>query len=133
MKIYSKIVTNKLILSVLKFNEISEKRQDISPDDEFLQVSAVKLKKNFHVKSHKHKKLKRESDITQETWIILKGKIFGKFYDLDNKFLYEDTFTSGDCVTIYRGGHEFIVLDDNTYFFEIKNGPYYGNEKDREK
>lgn len=133
MKIYSKLQQDKIILSTLKFTEITNERNDISPTEEFLQTSGRKLKKNFTVKAHKHKKLIRKTNITQEAWIILKGKILGKFYDLDDSLLHEDTFSAGDCVTIYRGGHEFIVLEDSTYFYEIKNGPYYGIENDKKK
>lgn len=132
MKIYSKIKKNKLILSVLKFKKITDKRHDISPEDEFLQTSGRILKKNFHIKAHKHNELKRTTNITQEAWIILRGKILGKFYDLDDSLLHEEVLESGDCVTIFRGGHELLVLEDDTYFYEIKNGPYYGVKHDKE-
>lgn len=133
MKIYSKIVKNKIILSSLKFTEIKNERQDISPTEEFLQTSGRILKKNFRVKPHKHNTLLRETNITQEVWIVLKGRILGKFYDLDDSLLHEDVFETGDCVTIFRGGHELTVLDDDTYFYEIKNGPYYGVDDDKKK
>jgi hypothetical protein len=133
MKIYSKVQANKIILSFLNFREIDKKRHDISPDNEYLQTSGRVLKKNFFVKAHKHNKLLRKTEITQEAWIILKGRIFARFYDLDDSIIYEDTFGPGDCVTIFRGGHELKVLEDDTYFYEIKNGPYYGIEKDKQE
>ena len=47
----------------------------------------------------------------------MKGKILGKFYDLDDVLIY-DIFVDGDK-------YELIVLEDNTYFYEIKM-TYYG-------
>ena len=38
-KIYSKIEPDKILLSMIRLNEIDEVRKDISPDDEFIQVS----------------------------------------------------------------------------------------------
>ena len=102
MKFYSKVDTTKILFSLLRFNEIKEKRTDISPDDQFLQTSGRVLKKGFKVKAHKHNYIKRETTITQEAWIVLKGLISAKFYDLDDKLIFETTLTKGDCVTIFR-------------------------------
>ena len=33
---------------------------------------------------------------------------------------------------LFRGGHSFKVLNDNTEFYEIKNGPYRKKIKDIE-
>ena len=33
---------------------------------------------------------------------------------------------------LFRGGHSFKVLKDNTEFYEIKNGPYRKKIKDIE-
>ncbi|MFL2886644.1 MAG: hypothetical protein ACJZ4H_01370 [Candidatus Pelagibacter sp.] len=131
MQIFSKVEPDKILFSLLKFKDIKDKRTDISPTSEFIQTSGRILNKDFTVKAHKHNFLKRETNLTQEAWIVLKGKISAKLYDLDDTLIYETTLTSGDCITIFRGGHELNVLEDNTYFYEIKNGPYYGVEKDK--
>ena len=130
-KIFSKTNPDLLICSILKFNNINEKRCDISPNEEFIQVSGRKLKKDFEVSAHKHNRLDRKITSTQEAWILLKGKILSKFYDLDDSFLHEETLEKGDCIAIFRGGHELKVLEDDTIFYEIKNGPYFGVEKDK--
>jgi len=130
-QIFSKINTNIILFSLLKFNEIKNKRTDISPNNEYLQVSGRHLQKNFCVSPHKHNKLERKTDLTQEAWIILKGKVKAKFYDLDDKFIIEEYLSSGDCIVIFRGGHSLEVLEDDTIFFEFKNGPYFGVESDK--
>ena len=38
---------------------------------------------------------------------------------------------AGDCVVVFKAGHEFTVLEDNTIIYEFKNGPYYGVEADK--
>ena len=131
MKFFSKNQPNLVLFSILKFEDIKDKRTDVSPETEYLQTSGRILNKDFKVKAHKHNNLFRETNLTQEAWIVVSGKLLAKFYDLDDKFVHEEILTDGDSVTIFRGGHELEVLADNTYFYEIKNGPYYGVEKDK--
>jgi hypothetical protein len=132
LKIYSKIEPDKLVLSLLRRSDVSGRRVDISPDDEYLQISGRILKKNMTVKAHRHISIDRQTDITQEAWLVLEGAIRGVFYDLDNTILYETSINSGDCVVLFRGGHSFEVIEDGTIFYEFKTGPYYGSEIDKE-
>ena len=37
----------------------------------------------------------------------------------------------GDMAIVYKAGHSFNVLEDNTVLYEFKNGPYYGKLKDK--
>lgn len=131
-KIYSKVEPDKLISSVITMDEIGSYRTDISPNTEFLQVSARNLNGDVFVKAHKHKPVLRETTITQESWIIIKGKIKAMIYDIDKNFLEEVIITDGGCIVLYNGGHSLTSLEDNTIFYEIKTGPYYGYENDKE-
>lgn len=128
MKIYSKI-NDTLIASYINANEINSYRNDLSPDSEYLQVSARDLSSGTFVKSHRHKIIKRQSDITQESWIIITGKIVADIYDIDNSFMESITIDDGGCITLYRGGHS-LLASKNSIFYEIKLGPYYGNDKE---
>jgi hypothetical protein len=131
-KIFSKIEPYKLISSIISIDEIGSYRTDISPNTEFLQVSARKLNGDVFVKAHKHKSILRQITITQEAWVIIKGKIRAMIYDIDKNFLQEVIITDGGCIVLYNGGHSLTPLEDNTIFYEIKNGPYYGYEYDKE-
>ena len=71
--------------------------------------------------------------MTQEVWVALKGKLKSTLYDFDDKLLEEIILEGGDCIAFFRGGHELKVLEDNTYFYEIKNGPYHGISQDKKK
>ena len=131
-KIYSKVDPTKLISSFVSLEDIGSYRTDISPDSEFLQVSARNLNDKVFVKAHKHKPVIRETTITQEAWIIIKGKIKAMIYDIDKNFLEEVIITEGGCIVLYNGGHSLTSLENNTIFYEIKTGPYYGYENDKE-
>ena len=130
---FSKVQKDKLIFSILRFDEISEKRVDVSPDSEYLQVCGRIINEGFVVDSHRHLITNRETDLTQESWVILKGKVKASFYDVDDTHLCDRIINSGDVVVFYRGGHGLEVLEDNTIFYEFKNGPYFGVQKDKEK
>jgi len=131
-RIYSNIDPSKLILTEIRRAELSEYRVDLSPDEEFLQVSGRKLNKDVRAPAHRHLPIDRSTDITQEAWIVLSGRIKGVFYDLNNEVLYETILKCGDCVVLYRGGHSLETLEEDTLFYEIKTGPYFGLEADKE-
>ena len=49
-QIYSKVEPDKLILSLLRYEDISEYRTDICPDEEFLQISGRKIKNGTKIR-----------------------------------------------------------------------------------
>jgi len=132
VKIYSQVEPDKLILSLMTCDDISESRTDMCPDEEYLQISGRKLKKGLKTKPHKHIPIERKTDITQEAWIVFEGCLKGTFYDLDDSVLYETEIKKGDVVCLFRGGHGFEVLEEDTIWYEFKTGPYYGIETDKE-
>ena len=131
ISIHSKI-DNDILLSIMRKNEIQEKRQELSPEKEYLQAGAKKLSVNDYFKPHRHLECSKTAKITQEAWVILDGKVKGSFYDLDNSLIYETVLENGDCVVIFRGGHALRNLTKDTLMYEFKTGPYFGPEKDKE-
>ena len=83
-------------------------------------------------KPHKHRFLERTTTRTQECWIIIQGKIKATYYDIDDKIITEKILEPGDCSITYNGAHNIDILEDNTLMYEIKNGPYMGNDRDIE-
>tara|TARA_R100001086_G_scaffold245370_1_gene176190 strand:- start:124 stop:534 length:411 start_codon:yes stop_codon:yes gene_type:complete len=130
---FSKKAKNKLIFSILRLEQVTEKRIDICPEEEYMQVCGRIMEKGFTVAPHKHLQIHRETNLTQESWIIMSGKVKASFYDLDDSFLCDRIIEKGDVVVFYRGGHSLEVLEDNTIFYEFKNGPYFGVSNDKEK
>lgn len=132
IQIFSKIDEVKLICTFVKKNQINNYRLDLSPPEEFLQVCARKLDIDVKVSAHKHNFIQRQSNITQECWVVLEGKLKAEIFDLDGTFLQDIILESGDCITLYRGGHSLECLEKNTLFYEFKNGPYHGVKIDKE-
>ena len=129
--IYSKSNKEYLLASIINKSTITDYRQDLSPEDEFIQVSARKFDKLITVAPHKHLKIDRRSDITQETWIIIEGKVKAEIFDINDKLQNKEILNSGDCIVLFRGGHSLKVLEKNTIMYEVKNGPYFGKINDK--
>ena len=132
MLIYSKKNKKKILGAIFKYKNISKKRNNISPINQYIQASTQKLKKNSIIKSHIHLKNKRTTFSTQEIWIVLRGKLSVKIFDIDKKQIKSFFLNKGDMYILFKGGHSFKVLKDNTDFYEIKNGPYKKKIKDIE-
>lgn len=129
-KIYSKIEPTKLLHLINRLNEI-DGRTDIAPVEEFLQLATLKLKKGQTFRPHKHITLVKETNIAQESWIVIKGSVKCVFYDLDDSIIAEPILYPGDCSMTFRGGHNYIILEEDTIVYEYKTGPYLGQELDK--
>ena len=129
--IYSKNEPDLLLLAINRREDITENRTDLCPETELLQISTKILKKDTSFKPHKHNTIERKTYNTNETWIILEGSVQAKFWDTDDKIIYETVLKSGDCAVVFHAGHGFEVLEKGTILYEIKNGPYYGQAKDK--
>ena len=53
LNIYSKVDPEKIILSLIRKNEITNSRQNITPDEEFLQAGVKITKAEDFFKAHK--------------------------------------------------------------------------------
>jgi hypothetical protein len=79
------------LLYVINFKEqISENRIDLSPETEYLQVSCKKLKIKDTFKPHRHLSLERKTSSTHESWVVIRGSIKAKLYDIDNSLYSEE-------------------------------------------
>jgi len=129
--IYSKKDESLLLLTINRLGEINNDRTDLCPSREFLQISTKKISKGTKFKPHRHNPLDRKTTMTQEAWVVLRGKIRASFYDVDDSLIEQVDLTSGDCAVVYYAGHGFEVLEDDTILYELKSGPYFGVEKDK--
>ncbi|NQV76907.1 MAG: hypothetical protein HQ490_00950 [Lutibacter sp.] len=129
-KIYSKIEPSLLLHLVNRLNEV-EGRSDIATADEFLQLATLKMKKGQTFKPHKHISFKKETNIAQESWVVIKGSVKCIFYDLDDEIIAEPILYPGDCSMTFRGGHNYLILEEDTIVYEYKTGPYLGQEFDK--
>lgn len=131
-KIYSKLNPDELLHIVFKKDEIGESGAhfDLIDSKEYLQVAAMKGAEGKKFPAHKHLPQDRQTSITQECNIIVSGTMKVVYYDTDNTILDDAVLEVGDCTITLKGGHSFSMEKD-TLFYEIKNGPYLGREKDK--
>ena len=133
IKIYSRVQKD-LLLHIVNIAEsdIKSERVNITPSEEYLQVAMIRMKKAKTFKPHKHIECHRHTDITQESWVVVKGKVKAFLYDIDNVVIAEPVLGPGDCSITFRGGHNYQCLTPDALVYEYKTGPYLGIEKDKE-
>ena len=69
--------------------------------------------------------------IAQESWVIIQGSVKCTFYDLDDSILVESVLSVGDASFTLEGGHNYLILEENTLIYEYKTGPYEGHLLDK--
>lgn len=131
-KIYSKIEPTKLLHIINRLAEI-EGRVDVVPEENFIQCATLRMPKNKTFPSHKHiiKDRHYPAQIAQESWVVIKGRVRCKLYDIDDTLIAEPILGSGDASFTLYGGHTYEILEEDTVVYEYKTGPYEGQELDK--
>jgi hypothetical protein len=131
-KIYSKIDPKTLLHIIVRKNNITKGRVDIVPENNFIQCSMLNLDKGKTFNPHKHIWKERTNNvIAQESWVVIKGSVKCIFYDIDDSLLCEPIIYEGDVSFTLQGGHNYLILEDNTLVYEYKTGPYEGQKFDK--
>ena len=132
LKIYSDIMHDKLLHMIYYKDDLETKREDVAPEEQFIQVSALQLEEGSTFRPHKHiwKEAPEPEVIAQESWCITKGRVKAHFYDLDDSLIGEYELNEGDISLTFEGGHTYTILED-AKVYEYKTGPYQGVEKDK--
>ena len=50
---------------------------------------------------------------------------------LDDSIITRSVLGPGDCSITFPGGHNYVILEDETVVYEFKTGPYFGQQLDR--
>jgi hypothetical protein len=134
--VYSKIEEDKILHIIKRLSDIETQgvdRVDIVDVENFIQCSSLNLKKDKTFKPHKHISKKRtyENQIAQESWVVIKGSVKCIFYDLDDTIIAEPILYAGDSSFTLGGGHNYLILEDDTIVYEYKTGPYEGQIYDK--
>lgn len=131
-KIYSKVEEGKVLHIIVRRDDITKGRNDIVPEDNFIQCSTLNMKRDTTFRPHKHIwKERTRNIIAQESWVVIQGSVMGTFYDLDDKVLKEVVLYPGDASFTLEGGHNYYILEDDTLVYEYKTGPYEGQLFDK--
>jgi cupin fold WbuC family metalloprotein len=129
--IYSKIEKDKLLHATFSKGDFKQQRIDISPESEFLQLAALKMEGGKTFRPHKHIINEKTTNIAQESWVVVEGKVKAFLYDLDDKVTETIILNAGDISITYAGGHTYEILEDDTLVYEYKTGPYLGQMYDK--
>lgn len=131
-EIYSKIEPEKLLHFIVRADDIITGRLDVVCEKERMQIAVLNMDEGKTFKPHRHIHSKIETTIpAQESWIVIKGKVMVTYYDLDDKVIETAIIRTGDLSTTLYGGHTYLIMEDDTKVYELKTGPYYGQEKDK--
>lgn len=130
--IHSKIKPDVLLHVVNRLSDITG-RNDIIPEENFIQCATLKLEKNKTFSPHKHitKERTYKNKIAQESWVVIKGKVKCIFYDLDDTIIATPVLQPGDASFTLMGGHTYEILEEGTIVYEYKTGPYEGQKNDK--
>lgn len=132
IEIYSKTDSKKLLHLIVRKEDMKPGRKDIISSEHFIQCSMLNLEKDKTFLPHKHIWKERKRDvIAQESWIVIQGSVKCIFYDLDDLIIGEYILYPGDCSFTLEGGHNYLILEDNTLVYEYKTGPYEGQNLDK--
>jgi hypothetical protein len=138
IRIYSKVKKDKLLHIIsrtfdLDYPNPSSGREDVVPENQFLQVARCSFDEGKTFKAHKHIRAEKTADqvgITQESWVVLSGRVRVFLYDLDDTLFFTTILEQGDCSITLEGGHNYEMIEDSR-IMEFKTGPYLGVEKDK--
>ena len=131
-KIYSKVDSGKLLHIINRIYDI-ENRTEIVPEDNFIQCATLRMERGKTFPPHKHitKSRTYDSQIAQESWIVIKGSVKCIFYDIDDTIIATPILIAGDASFTLYGGHTYEILEEDTIVYEYKTGPYEGQKLDK--
>jgi cupin fold WbuC family metalloprotein len=122
---------DRLLHAILDTAEVRTGRVDLSPPTEWLQLSVIALAEGASMRPHVHDPRpagRAPASVTQEAWVVVRGRVQARLYDEDRALLDEATLTAGQVLVTFRGGHAFHGAEGGTILVECKNGPYEGRD-----
>ncbi len=132
-KIYSISQPDKLLHVIVRKTDIVPGRQDVIPEDQFIQCSLLNMESGKTFKPHKHIwKERNRNIIAQESWVVIQGRVKCIFYDINDQMITTVILYPGDASFTLEGGHNYEILDDDTLVYEYKTGPYEGQQLDKQ-
>jgi hypothetical protein len=131
-KIYSKVEEGKLLHIINRLAEI-EGRTEVVPENNFIQCATLRMVNGKTFPPHKHITKDRHytHQIAQESWVVIKGRVRCKFFDIDDTLIATPILEAGDASFTLYGGHTYQILEDDTIVYEYKTGPYEGQKLDK--
>lgn len=133
MKI-EKIAYNSMLLAiVVRGADWEEGLNFVSSNEDYQQVGIWGYNQGQQLPPHVHLAAPREVLHTQEVVFVREGRVRADIYSPEKEFVRAIELGKDDTIILLHGGHGYQILEDNTRVLEVKNGPYIGAEKDRER
>lgn len=105
----------------------------LTPDHFGQQMGMIVYDAGKNIIPHEHLPITRKVEGTSECIVVRKGKCFIDIFNKHKDLIYTKEMNQGDIVLLLGGAHGFRMLED-TILFEVKQGPYAGeNDKRRFK
>lgn len=128
-KIFSAVDPSMLLHVIMNTSAVSTDRIDLSPSEEFLQLSVVPLRAGRTLKPHRAQPRAVGGHASvPESWIVMRGAIEVSLFDVDGSSLATRSLTAGWLLVTFRGAHGFSTIDDDSMIIECKPGPYVGRD-----
>lgn len=120
-----------VLAMVIKANYDKDGITFFTKDEYSQQLAFMHHPKGHVIVPHVHNEVFREILYTKEVIAVRKGKLRCDFYTDDKEYVLSTVIEGGDLLLLINGGHGFTCIEE-TQFFEIKQGPYIGeNDKTR--
>ncbi len=131
-QIFSQVNPEVLCHQVIRLTDIKD-RHNVSTDDQFLQLATLRMPAGHTFRAHQHiwKPTPVKEIIAQESWVVIQGRVQVMFYDTDGSLLQTTVLNAGDASMTFQGGHNYLILKDDTVVYEYKTGPYQGQAMDK--
>ncbi len=123
---------DKVFALILRQNYEPEGVNFITSEDNPLQLGILKHRQGTKIKPHIHKNFRKTIEQVQEILHIEYGRVEADFYNEGGKRVASSILHPGDTILLLSGGHGFKILEDSK-IIEVKQGPYYGAEEDKER
>ncbi len=95
-----------------------------------MQFGYSQNNENRSIKKHIHNKIERILKGTSEFIYVISGKMTIELFDQNGNYIDFVTLNENQALLQFSGGHSFEI-EAGIKFFEIKQGPYLGSEKDK--
>lgn len=123
--------SDNLLALILRGNYKPKGVEFLTPPEFSQQLAAMYRPKGDVIDSHTHLPVGRKVIGTQEVILVQQGTLRLDLYSQSTKYVSSVRLNAGDVALLCSGGHGFVAEED-TYFLEVKQGPY-SPENDKER
>lgn len=98
-----------------------------TPNDFSQQLAYMRHPAGKEIQPHVHNLFSREVSYTQEVLVVKSGRVRVDLFTPERQPLTSKILEAGDLILLAAGGHGFVMLEESE-IFEIKQGPYAGDQ-----